>query len=364
MKMKEIIKKRHLELLKNIDVDIAYFPNFSNEASFCYLTDLPAGSFTYNSLVIKRRAGAFLLCNALQDKILKEFALSRGFKLVNTREKGYWATLRKLIEKKNVGINYAEVSVALARKIRKETGAKLCDIRSKIEKMREVKDRDEEKRLRISAKTISQVMDKVPSFIKKGLSEKDLAEKIDAEIRILGSEPAFQTIVASGKNAATPHHIPTSKKIEKGFLIIDCGARYKNYCSDISRTFYLGKAKKSEKDIYACVAQAKIIAEDSIRAGKDARSTFEEVDSYMKSKSLKLIHALGHGIGIEAHDLPGRISNDSKFSFRTGLCFTLEPAAYGTFGGIRIEDDYIMKGKKLKKISSAKYTDTLLEIKN
>lgn len=361
---KDIIRRRYLELLSNIDVDIAYFPNFSNEVSFHYFTDLPVGSFTYNSLIIKRRSGAFLLCNALQDSILRSFASSKGISFINTRKEGYWKILKKFIEKKRVGINYAEVSVALAKKIRKETGAKLCDVRKQIEKMREIKDREEEKRLRTAAKIISQVMDKVPCLIKKGISEKGLADKIDEEIRALGAEPAFQTIVASGKNSATPHHIPTGKKIMHGFLIVDVGARYKNYCSDITRTFYVGKATEKEKKIYGNIVEAKIIAETAIREGKDSGSIFKDVDSYMKSKGLKQIHALGHGLGIEAHDLPGRISGDSKFTFKQGMCFTLEPAAYGSFGGIRIEDDYFISGSKLEKISFAEHIEDILEIKN
>ncbi|MEM4598735.1 MAG: M24 family metallopeptidase [Candidatus Diapherotrites archaeon] len=360
---KRIIRRRHLELLSKIDVDIAYFPNFSNETSFYYFTDLPLGSFTYNSLIIKRNVGSFLLGNALQDSLLRSFALRTGLSFINTRKDGYWKILKKFIAKKRVGINYAEVSVALAKKIRKETGAKLCDIRKQIEKMREIKDHDEEKRLRMASKIISQVMDKVPDLIKKGISEKGLAEKIDEEIRALGCEPAFQTIVASGKNSATPHHIPTGKKIEHGFLIVDIGARYKNYCSDITRTFYVGKATEKEKKVYGNVVEAKRIAENAIIEGKDAASTFKEVDSHMKSKGLKLIHALGHGLGIEAHDFPGRISGDSKFNFKPRMCFTLEPAAYGTFGGIRIEDDYLMSGSKVEKISFAEHSEDILEIK-
>ncbi|MEM4663010.1 MAG: Xaa-Pro peptidase family protein [Candidatus Diapherotrites archaeon] len=354
------LRRRQKELFRNVNVDVFFIPNFSNDISFCYFTDLPLGMFTYNSLIMESNGKRTLLSNALQDTLLKKLAKKCDFKVVNTRKVGYWKTVKRYLNKKRVGVNYAEISLALFNNIKKETKANLVDIGKDVSKLREKKDKEEQRRLKIAARKISSIIENVPNLVKRNISERELSNKIDLEIRNIGLEPAFQTIVASANNAATPHHIPGNMKLKKGFLIVDAGVRYKNYCSDISRTFYLGKAKENHKKLYETVLSAKSLAEDTISSGDDAASTFKVVENFLNKRGFKLLHALGHGLGLEIHDVPGRISRDSKFKFVDGLCFTLEPAIYGSFGGIRIENDYLIKDGKPKKISNA--TETLQQI--
>ena len=153
---------------------------------------------------------------------------------------------------------------------------------------------------------------------------------------------AFKTIVASGKNSSFPHHTTKNKKLQRGFCIIDYGVRYKGYCSDTTRTVYLGKPSKKEVEIYNKVLQVQKDAIFMLEPGK----TCGEIDaSVRKVLGDRFTHGLGHGVGIEIHEMPS-FQPDSKHVLENNMVFTIEPGVYyESIYGIRIEDTVLLKGK-------------------
>lgn len=222
--------------------------------------------------------------------------------------------------------------------------------------MRMFKD-DYEKSLILKAIDIAQkAFLKTLEIIKPGVSEKDIAAELSYHMRKLGAEKeSFDIIVASGYRGALPHGVASDKKIEEGELIvIDWGAFYKGYVSDLTRMVVLGKV--DENSLYALNA-VKYAQEKAI---EDARCCMmaKEIDAiarnYLKEKNLAqyFTHSLGHGIGVEIHERP-RISYMSDEDIKEGIAFTIEPGVYlpGEFG-IRIEDDVVMGSEKVKVLSS------------
>ncbi|USS40779.1 aminopeptidase P family protein [Thermococcus aggregans] len=220
---------------------------------------------------------------------------------------------------------------------------------------KEMRMRKGEKEIRLMKKA-AEIADKVfYEIINRdlvGKTEKQVALEIEFLIRELADGVSFSPIVASGKNAANPHHSPGERKIRRGdFVILDFGARYKGYCSDITRTVAIGYANEKLKEIYEIVKEAQERAFQSVREGIKAKEVDMAARNYIASKGYGeyFIHRTGHGLGLEIHEEP-YISQTNERVLENGMTFTIEPGIYvPNLGGVRIEDDVVVekKGKRL-----------------
>jgi len=211
-----------------------------------------------------------------------------------------------------------------------------------IENMRAVKTEEEIELIKRSLEITESVMETVFSLLDKGYSEKELAWIVEEKIRTSGAEAlAFPPIVATGPNAAKPHAVPTTRKPRAGeTIIIDIGAKLDRYCSDMTRTFAIGKMDIKWREIYRVVRQAQLEAQSFIKPG--VRST--EVDQVARSVIEKggygqyFGHGLGHGVGLAVHELPG-LRKDKPVELRPNMVVTIEPGIYiPGKGGVRLEN--------------------------
>lgn len=224
--------------------------------------------------------------------------------------------------------------------------------------LRAVKDEEEIKLLRKAIEIGDKAFEYTEKNIEIGMTEKEVAWIFEKSVREQNAESiSFDTIVASGKNAARPHHATGDSKIEaNSTIIIDCGAKYNGYCSDLTRTIVIGDADEKIKNIYDIVHMAQLTAIDLVKVGM----TGEECDSIAR----KIIseagygdffgHSLGHGIGLDVHENPN-VGPRSKFIIQNNMPFTVEPGIYlQGWGGVRIEDIVIIIDNKTQVISKAK----------
>ena len=231
-------------------------------------------------------------------------------------------------------------------------GSKLTPTRHLIEDLRIIKD-DREIKYIEQAQIISQkAFEQIIKTIKVGQTEAEIAERLEKIIKSLGAQGlAFETIVASGKNSAKPHHVTSNKQLTiNDILLFDFGAKYKNYCADLSRTIFVGRAKDEQKNIYDHVAQAQVGAILKIKAGIRASVPYNLTVAYFKKHAHhdKFIHSLGHGIGLEVHEKPS-LSKKSKDKLAKNMVFSIEPGLYfPAWGGVRIEDLVTIKNGKTK----------------
>ena len=211
-----------------------------------------------------------------------------------------------------------------------------------------------EKAVEISEKSFNLIAHKLNS----GISEKEFASQLVIELLSNGSESElpFSPIVASGANAANPHHFPSDKVIEENELVIvDWGANNKGYFSDITRTFATGKNIDSRLlDAYESVRLANIAAreksEDGVTAGEVDLAARSIIDQ--KGFGEYFIHRTGHGLGLEIHEEPNIKQNDD-FVLKNGNLFTVEPGIYiPKLGGIRIEDDVLIESGKSRSLTT------------
>ena len=184
------------------------------------------------------------------------------------------------------------------------------------------------------------------------MTERELAMTIDWRIREAGFErPAFETIVASGPQAALPHARPTGRTLTEGDLVVlDFGGVYDSYCVDLTRTVSIGPASRRARDVYAAVldAQTKAIAAVGPGASRYAIDAAARESLTRAGMGEAFGHGTGHGLGIEVHEDPRIVrrradADTSDEAIAPGMVFTIEPGAYFPgWGGVRIEDDVVV----------------------
>jgi len=213
-----------------------------------------------------------------------------------------------------------------------------------VESVRSIKDAREIAAIRSAASISSQALDNTLPYIKPGISESELAGMLDFQIRKLGARNSFETIVAFGPNASRPHHQPGVRKLKRqDSVLIDFGARYKGYCSDMTRCFAIGGMTAFYQKVYDVVEQAQAAAIKTIRAGVKITRVDAAARQVIEKSGLPVYgHGTGHGFGLEIHESPF-LKADAKGTLKAGQVITIEPGIYmpGRLG-IRIEDDILV----------------------
>ncbi|UCC59558.1 MAG: aminopeptidase P family protein [Dehalococcoidia bacterium] len=226
-----------------------------------------------------------------------------------------------------------------------------------LESLRAVKDEAELKLLEAAAARSDAALDEVLPYINPGISERELAWRLESAMRGNGSDPLpFETIVASGSNSTLPHAKPTDKALAEGEpVVIDLGARVGGYSSDCTRTICLGEEDSTLRRIYDIVLGAQLTAMATLQAGM----TGEEGDRLGRTVISQagyeesFGHGLGHGIGLAPHEEPRLGPNSSKI-ISNGMVFTIEPGIYiAGWGGVRIEDTVVLEEGKVRPLTRA-----------
>jgi len=216
-----------------------------------------------------------------------------------------------------------------------------------IDQLRRVKDDNELAIMAEAALLGCKLFDHVLGFIRPGLREIEVAAELEHQARLMGAEAmSFETIVASGPRSALPHGRASMAVLpRKGFLTMDFGVILKGYCSDMTRTVFLGKPGKAERTAYGSVLEAQLAGVAAVSAGVTCGEVDEAARAVLRRDGLAeaFSHSTGHGVGLEIHEQP-RIGAGQKTKLQAGMVITIEPGVYlpGRFG-IRIEDMVTVK---------------------
>lgn len=253
----------------------------------------------------------------------------------------------ELVKKlKSVRTVAVEDSVSLAdfEQLKKTVKARFRTVAGIIETVRSVKDESEISTIRSAAAISTKALAQTLPHIKPGVTESELAGMLDFQIRKLGARNSFETIVAFGPNGSRPHHQPGKRKLKKkDAVLIDFGAKYKGYCSDITRCFAIGGMTAFYKRVYDVVEQAQAAAIKTIKAGVKITQVDAAARKVIDKADLPVYgHGTGHGFGLEIHESPF-LKPDGKGKLKAGQVITIEPGIYipGKLG-VRIEDDILV----------------------
>ena len=233
-----------------------------------------------------------------------------------------------------------------------------------IEVLRESKDAEEVRCIEVAVGMAERALEETVSQLHVGLTETQVAGILEQQLRNEGSEAyPFATIVASGPRAALPHARAGDRKLEPGdFVLIDFGAVYAGYCSDITRTVVIGRASDRQKEVYDVVLQANVKSSGAVRAGMRGMDADAVAREYIAARGFgeAFGHSLGHGIGLEIHEAP-RLAKTAESPLALGAVVTIEPGVYlADWGGVRIEDDVLLSASGPRILTS--FRRELLEI--
>jgi Xaa-Pro aminopeptidase len=251
---------------------------------------------------------------------------------------------------KRCGFDDGNTTVAALKQMRAAVRRKIFEpVGWLVAKLRWVKDAGEVARMRAAAALGCSLFEGVLYTIQAGMTETAVAAGMEHAARLAGAEAmSFPTIVASGERSALPHGTASTAKLPKrGFVTLDFGVVLDGYCSDMTRTVHMGKARPGEREAYDAVLQAQEAGVATVRAGVSAGDVDEAARSVLRQVGLAewFTHSTGHGVGLEIHEGP-RLAAKQTQALEPGMVVTIEPGIYvpGKFG-VRIEDMVLVTAK-------------------
>lgn len=293
--------------------------------------------------VITRRAVYLLTDSRYTEQAQKECI---GCGIIKRKDSIATAAAKLLKKLQSVRVVAVEKSTSVAAfgALKKHVKHRLRTTAGIVEAQRESKDDREIDAIKAAASIAARALKQIRRYVKAGVTESELAGRLDFEIRRLGARNSFETIVAFGPNASRPHHQPGKRRLRKrDTVLIDFGARYKGYCSDITRSFAVGEPTRFFARAYDAVERAQAAAIRLIKAG----TKLQEVDAAARDVISKFDlpvyeHGTGHGFGLEIHELPF-LKAGAKGKLKASEVLTVEPGIYlpGKLG-VRIEDDVLV----------------------
>lgn len=324
-----------------------------NPRNWYYLTGFTGDS---GALVLSRR-GAFLitdgrfLAQAREEASGVRVLPQKGGLLASTGE-----FLRRY-SKGRLGFEASQVTVAQLRALRKSSGQRVrfSPDNGLVEKLRARKNLMEIALMRKAAQLAGEVLEGALRLLKPGVREFEIGAEIDYQMRRRGaSGPAFETIVAFGERSAYAHARPTAKRLKKNELVVlDLGAILAHYCSDITRTIFVGRAPRRVRHWYQAVLEAQGAAIAAVKAGVRCGDVDAAARRVLAAHRLDryFIHSTGHGLGLEVHEQP-RLARGQQELLVPGNVVTIEPGVYMPgIGGIRIEDDVVVHANRTETLT-------------
>jgi Xaa-Pro dipeptidase len=326
----------------------------STDKAFTYLSGAVGGLFE-NSSVIASRDSIKLYVFSLEEQTAKATGLDV---VVAGSQKQMDENIQKDLKGiRKIGLNFESLTVNLFKETEKLLlGVEFFDISRNIMEARMIKSSEEISRLQEAAKISSEIYSGILTSLKEGMKETEVAALMNYRMMQAGaSGVGFDTIVCFGENSAEPHHSPGDRKLKKGdYVLTDYGAKYRDYTADTTRTAVFGKATAEQKEIYSTVYKAQSESMHMIKPGINGKLVNQKSYDIIDSTKYKgrLMHGVGHGIGLDVHDHQAFGSSD--FTLKENMAVTVEPGIYiPGYGGVRIEDDVLVTKTGFKLLTKA-----------
>ena len=237
--------------------------------------------------------------------------------------------------------------------------AELVPTKEVIERHRAVKDDGELQAIRAAARVADEALQAVLAELAAGISERELALRLRQEIiRAGGEDVSFAPVVAFGENSAKAHAVASERRLAAGdIVLIDMGAKVDGYCSDMTRTVMMGQPSEEFGEVYQLVREAQQAAMAGIAPGMPAAEVDARARAVIDASSYqgRFAHSLGHGVGLEVHELP-RLSKSSEDVLAAGQVVTNEPGIYlPEWGGVRLEELVLVTEQGAEPLTRAPY---------
>lgn len=337
----DVLKKRIVSLQnklskRNLDAFLV-----SNTENKFHLTGWSADSESGYLLITGKENFLFT------DSRYTEQAVSqvKNFKLIelNGGFAPFLADFAKEKKIKRLGFESHDISVFALRRFKEFVKVRWIPIANLIEEFRAVKDETEIEKIRRAVAMDEEAFNHILKTVRVGMTESEIAWELEKKLKELGAEKMawFPFIVAAGKNSSIPHYGNNPKvKIKKGDILqLDFASVVDGYHSDTSRVIFIGKPSSEQVKVYNWVWDAQKLGQSLVKKGVQGDFIDRKVRDWLRERTpFYFKHGLGHGVGLQVHELP-KISENGKKKLEIGNCFTIEPGIYQPgWSGVRLED--------------------------
>jgi len=321
----------------------------TNPINILYLIERPIlFDHHFNGVLLITERDAVLLADFRYFELAANANLDAEIKLI--KDKPLFDAILDWAESNSLnklGFEARHMNAAVYLQLHRHLGERLVPKQKLVESIRAVKDAAELEAITKAAAIAEGVFPRILKLLKPGVAECDIALEMDFMLRRAGAEKvSFEPIVASGPNSAIPHAQAGARRLQAGdAVVLDFGCVYQGYCSDMTRTVFIGRADSRLKKLYQLVKEGQRLALDGLEAGMAGGAADALARDYFKlhRQAEKFGHSLGHGIGLDVHELP-TLSKTSTQKLLPGTVFTIEPGLYlSGLGGVRIEDMVVME---------------------
>lgn len=350
-------KIRHLrEKLKALNLDGMIV---SNPVSIKYLSNIEVDGL----LLITRKENIFLTYSMYLEMVKATVTITDEVIVADFRDIGKDEYENFFLFCENVGFEENYVTYKEYQYLKQKYKINnLAETEEIIERLREVKDNEEIENIRKACEITDACFEHLKSFIKVGKTEKEIAFEIEMFFRTHGAEGlAFDTIVAVGENSANPHWIPSDRQVQMAEpILIDMGCKYKGYSSDMTRIMFIGCILEETKRVYDLVLKEQENIIDQIKEYASIKTMAQMVESDWKLNHYTVMHALGHGVGLETHERPYITARNDTF-LKENMVIANEPGIYlpGKYG-IRIEDTILVTKNGCEVLTKSPKTYTVI----
>lgn len=329
--------QRFRAYMRNKGISLSLFFNFESlkpTANYRYMS----GFLGQGVLAISQRGRPVLFVPEPEYPIAKKEV--RDCEIINYK-RPLKDAIRKRFPKQSrgrVGLDLVYLRAMQLYRLKKNLGLKsTVDVGEEVRKLRRIKSSQEISDVRKACDYTSKILNKALGRFREFRTESDVSSFLVKETYREGLKLSFEPIVAAGRNSGKWHHVTSTDRITRGFVIIDFGCRYNGYCADVTRTVFKGKPTKEETLEYNRLLTVQQDCMSMVRHGMDYRKIHEYA---AKKLGKHFNHGIGHGIGLEEHESP--FVHEAKLA--KGMLLTIEPGIYHPYRfGIRIEDDVLVK---------------------
>jgi len=331
--LREKLRSLRLEgMIITNPINIKYLTNIENEGT----------------LLITRKENIFLTYTMFMENVKSTLTINDEIVVMDFRDVSKDEYENFFLFCENVGFEEDYVTYKQYHYLKQKYKANnLVETENIIEKLRAVKDKQEIEYITKACEITDECFTHLLEFIKIGTSEREIASEIERFFKEKGADGlAFETVVAVGENSSQPHWKPSDRTVQMADpILIDMGCKYKGYCSDMTRTIFMGCILEEIKPIYDLVLKNLTETTNNIQEYANIKTLAQSVESDFKLYKYELIHALGHSIGLETHEMPYITSKNDTF-LKKNMVLANEPGIYipGKYG-IRIEDTILVEAE-------------------
>lgn len=332
----------------------------TNPVNVRYLTGLEEEGI----LIIAPKENIFVTDSRYIESVNRKLTISDEIVAYDSRNLDKYDYENIFLLSENVGFEENYVTYEKYKKYLQTYQVNLVETEGLIENQRIVKEVEEIEAIKKACEITDKTFEYIIRNIKQGMTEKEVAFEIEKFMIKNGADGlAFDSIVAFGENTSMPHAIPTDRVVKKGDIIqFDIGCKYKGYCSDLSRVVFVEDMKDEYKEVYDFVLNEQKRIVTSFKDGTNIKTVIKDRETEFKLKNYEIMHAFGHGVGLDIHELPILRSKQDNI-LKENSVIAIEPGVYkpGKFG-IRIEDTFKVNKLDCESITKCSKDYTVIKL--